>query len=331
MRDNARLLMVALGSAALFVMTGCSQAANSTTHTTSGGTIKLAGVLPTITDPYYISIRCGADAEAKAQGVSIDWKTSTSTDTAAAQANFQAATLTKPDGLLLSSFDSGTFANQVRTLMSQGVPVVSMDGPITPATELQYVHSGSDSAGFTSYIKSQLKPSGSIGILSAIQGASWATDRWSPLKKIVPAGATILTPQYDNVDRNKAAAATSAMIVAHPDLQAVFAVSGPEGEGAAQAVKEAGKSGQIKVFAYDATPGEVAGLHNGTVTALLAQPAGDIGKASVDSVLAAIKANTSGGAIKPMAQQDKQIPLKVITAQNVDDPSTAAYLYKSHC
>jgi ABC-type sugar transport system substrate-binding protein len=328
---NARLRsLAALGIVAFLVTTGCSQAKTTATHS-SGGTIKLAGVLPTVSDPYYISIQCAATAAAKDAGATITWKTSTNTDTSSAQANFQAATLLNPDGLLVSSFDSGTFSSQVKTLMSQGVPVVAMDEPITPATELQYVHAGADDQEFIDVIRGQLKPTGSIGILSAIQGADWATQRWSPLTKILPPGVQILTPQYDNVDRNKAAAATSAMIVAHPDLQAVLAVSGPEGEGAAAAVKEAGKQGSIKVFSYDATPGEVAALRAGTITALLAQPASDIGRVSVQSVLQAIKHRKSGSAIQPMSPQEQAIPLKVITADNINDPATAPYLYQTHC
>jgi ribose transport system substrate-binding protein len=330
MRLTGLLRLAALGTAAVLACTGCSQA-SSAGSASSGGAIKLAGVLPTAADPFYISIRCGATAAAEAAGASITWKASTNTDTSSAQANFQAATLLKPDGLVLASYDAGTFSSQVKTLMSQGVPVVAMDGPITPATELQYVHGGSDDKDFMDYISHQLKPTGSIGILSAIQGADWATQRWTPLKKLVPPGVTILTPQYDDVDRNKAAAATSAMIVAHPDLQAIFSVTGPEGEGAAAAVKEAGKQGSIKVFSYDATPGEVAALRAGTVTALLTQPAVDIGRQSVESVLQTIKDHKAGSPIQPMSDQDKALPLKVITADNVDDPATAPYLYKSGC
>ncbi|MCU1668205.1 MAG: hypothetical protein JWP40_1132, partial [Blastococcus sp.] len=143
MRLTGLLRLAALGTAAVLACTGCSQA-SSAGSASSGGAIKLAGVLPTAADPFYISIRCGATAAAEAAGASITWKASTNTDTSSAQANFQAATLLKPDGLVLASYDAGTFSSQVKTLMSQGVPVVAMDGPITPATELQYVHGGSD-------------------------------------------------------------------------------------------------------------------------------------------------------------------------------------------
>jgi ribose transport system substrate-binding protein len=330
MRKNGLLRLGALGAAGVLALTACSQADDTSGSSTDGNT-ELAGVLPTVQDPFYISIQCGADAAAEAAGVDLTWKTSTNTDTSSAQANFQAATLLKPDGLLLASFDAGTFSNQVRTLMQQGVPVVSMDGPVTPPTDLKYVHGSSDDQEFIDYIRGQLKPTGSIGILSAIQGADWATQRWAPLKEIVPPGVTILTPQYTNVDRNKAAAATSAMIVAHPDLQAVFSVSGPEGEGAAAAVKEAGKQGSIKVFSYDATPGEVAALRAGTVTALLAQPAVDIGRVSVETILQAINDHESGTPIEPMTPHDEALPLKVLTADNIDDPAVEPYIYKSQC
>lgn len=148
---------------------------------------------------------------------------------------------------------------------------------------------------------------------------------------MVPPGIKLLPPQYADFDRNKAASATSALMLAHPDLRAIYAVSGPEGEGAAAAVKQAGKQGKVKVFAYDATPGEVAALKAGTIDALLAQAAGTIGSEAVKTLVATIKDNPTGKAVQPMDPHDKYLPLKVLTKDNVDSSESAPYLYKSTC
>ena len=62
------------------------------------------------------------------------------------------------------------------------------------------------------------------------------------------------------------------MIVANPDLKAIYAITGPEGEGAAAAVQQAGKAGQIKIYSYGANESEVAGLKKGVFAALCSQP-----------------------------------------------------------
>ncbi len=330
MRAAGPLLVV---TALCVGLSACGNASESAGAKSDGGTkdIKLAGVSSTASDPFYVTIMCGATKEAKAQGATIDWKASNALDTAAAQANFQAATLLKPAGLVIATYEPGTFSNQIKTLMQAGTPVVSVDGPITPATDLQYISSETDNAEFAKLVGEAVGTSGSIGILGGQQGADWARDRWKPLEAVVPPGIKVLTPQYADFDRNKATSVASALMLAHPDLRAIYAVSGPEGEGAAAAVKQAGKQGKVKVFAYDATPGEVAALKAGTIDALLAQAAGDIGAESVKTLVATIKDHPKGTAVKPMNDHDKYFPLKVLTKDNVDSPDATPYLYKSTC
>src|SRR4051794_35625008 len=120
------------------------------------------------------------------------------------------------------------------------------------------------------------------------------------------------------------------MIVAHPDLKAVYAISGPEGEGAAAAVKQAGKQGKIKVYAYDATPGEVEALKAGDITALISQPAGNEGSQSVKHLVNFLK-TYSGGPVKQETPLAQDLPLMVLTKDNVDSPDAQPYLYKAKC
>ena len=57
----------------------------------------------------------------------------------------------------------------------------------------------------------------------------------------------------------------SATIVGNPDLNVVYTVSGPEGQGAVAAVKAARKTGKIFVYSFDAVPLLQDALRDGTV------------------------------------------------------------------
>lgn len=336
---RSRTARATLALLAAAMLASCSTADPGTTNkpAASGNEsgapedIRLAGVSSTASDPFYATIMCGATKEAKRQGATIDWKASNTLDTASAQANFQAATLLRPNGLVIATYEPGTFSNQIKSLMQKGTPVVSVDGPITPATDLQYISSETDNAEFAKLVGESVGSSGTIAILGGQQGAQWARDRWKPLEAVLPDGVKLLKPQFSDFDRNKAATTTSSLMLAHPDLKAVYAVSGPEGEGAAAAVQQAGKQGKVKVFAYDATPSEVAALKAGTIDALLAQAAETIGVEAVKTLVATIKEHEPGTAVEPMAEHDKYLPLRVLTKDNVGDPESAAYLYASTC
>jgi ABC-type sugar transport system substrate-binding protein len=335
MKRNPKAVIAALGAAALVTTLGACASASPDPGDTGAPaeSFKLAGVAAYASDPYWISLMCGATKEAKAEGSEIRWYAANVIDAGPAQQNFQAAKLTKPDGMIIGAFDPQTFATQTADLMKAGTPVISVDGPMDPAAELFQVASSTDVDDFADLIASSIGDSGSLGVLGGIPDIEPAAIRWRPVVKAVAEKAPdieILDTQYDGIDRNKAAQITSAMIIAHPDLVAIYAISGPEGEGAASAVKQAGKSGQIKVYAYDASPGEVEALKNGDIEALISQPAGNEGAESVRQLITYLKQGTSGP-VEVGSPQNIDLPLMVLTKDNVDSAEAQPYLYKTEC
>jgi ribose transport system substrate-binding protein len=121
----------------------------------------------------------------------------------------------------------------------------------------------------------------------------------------------------------------SSLILAHPDLKLIVAASGPDGQGAAAAIKQAGKVGQITLVAFDAVPPEVQALRDGTITALIAQAPQAIGQAQVDALVDYIKAHPDGGPVSPAGTQP--IPNQLLTKDTIDDPANANYIYKTTC
>ncbi len=150
------------------------------------------------------------------------------------------------------------------------------------------------------------------------------------LKKVAP-NITILPVQYDNLDPTTAASNTSALIAAHPDLKAIYAVSGPEGTGAATAVAQAGKTGQIKIYTYDATPEIVQDLQKGTIRAALAQSPYEMGADAVKTILAHARDHKSSQPVTAEPNMSKTMPLKILTKANVNAASSKPFEYQSTC
>ena len=128
--------------------------------------------------------------------------------------------------------------------------------------------------------------------------------------------------QYSHDDPATAAQLIGAQLQKDPDLVGVFAANLFSAEGAATGVKQAGKSGQVKIVGFDAGPNQIQALRDGTVQALVAQEPGIIGKFGVDEAVTAL----DGG------QNTKKVQTGfiVITQENLSGEGGAA-AYKSNC
>ena len=135
------------------------------------------------------------------------------------------------------------------------------------------------------------------------------------------AGLDYIGQQFDDDDPAKAASIVSATLSKHPDLKGIFAANLFSAEGAATALKQAGKLGKVKIVGFDAGPKQVQDLKAGLVQALIAQQPAQIGKDGVDQALAALQGKST----------TKQIGtgFSVITKDNLDSNQDA--LYKSTC
>ena len=135
------------------------------------------------------------------------------------------------------------------------------------------------------------------------------------------AGLTYVGQQFDDDDAAKAAAVTKAELAKDPDLKGIFATNLFSAEGAATAIREAGKQGQVKIVGFDAGPKQVEELQKGTVQALIAQKPAEIG---ADGVQQAYNALTGKPTEKKIGTGSVSIT-KANLSQNQDA------LYKPSC
>lgn len=317
-----------VAASATTALSGCS-AGGSTSSTSS--TVKLAAVSIFANDPYWKSVECAAEATAKKEGASLKWYAANDQEQASAQTNFDSAKLTSPDALILAPPSVDGFTSQVEDIQRKGVPVFNLVSGV-PAG-YQAIGPSADNTQFVDYVVKDLGGSGKIAILGGVQGIPEMEKEWKPvveaLEKQAP-GIKILPTQYELFDRNKAASAVSALLTANPDLTAVYTLGSTSSLGAAAAIQEAGKTGSIKLYSYDAAPEQVAALRSGAIRALLSKPAETIGDSIVTSAVNYVKAHDGGQAVTGKGA-DVLYPLGLITKDNVDDPAMKPYLYRTSC
>lgn len=331
-----RSTMIATASVvALVGLAGCSgQNPTGGDTTAPADDVALAGVMANATDPYWISVMCGADAEAKKAGVELKWYTTPTTSTETMSQAFNSATLTNPDGLFLNPFQATQFSTQVGQLMEKGVPVITST-PLDPATQYTDIPLATDGSNFTDeFMKLLPDGSGSIVALGGITGIPVLDATWKPIEEAVAQqrpDITVLPTEYTDFDVTKTTQIVNGLLLAHPDLSVIIASTGPEGQGAAAAVQQAGKAGKVKIWAYDAVPAEVDALRNGVITVLAAKPAQAMGQKAVQVLLDAIEANPDKKPVTALSPSLEALPLTIITKDNIDSPEAQAAMYKETC
>ena len=77
--------------------------------------------------------------------------------------------------------------------------------------------------------------------------------------------------QFDQDSASIAAQVTLAALQKNPGIVGIFAANLFSAQGAATGVRQAGKSGKVKIVGFDAEPNEITALQQGTVQALIAQ------------------------------------------------------------
>jgi ribose transport system substrate-binding protein len=295
----------------------------------------IVGIAGVASDPFWVSIECGARMEAKKLGVDWSWKAGQTPDATVEAQNLRTATLQNPDAVMIAPFSASTFVPPIRDLMQKGKPVNLMGGAGLDEPVYHQSFRTAPAAGFEPLAELIAKhaTSGKLAVLGGIAGTGLDKPRADPVLAALRKNAPDLKPlktEYPQIDSTKAATIVSSLILAHPDLKAVYATSGPEAQGAAAAVQQRHKQDTIKVYAYDATPSEVTALRNGAVEGLIAQSPVEQGRQALASLVTYLRSGKSGP-VPAGEPQDVDVPSMVLTRENVDSPEAKPFKYLGRC
>jgi ribose transport system substrate-binding protein len=312
-----------------------STAAGVGSSTTAKKTYNISFVAALVNDSYFVTIKCGALAEAKKLGINLKWTGPTTNDVSAEIQAFTAASLTNPDGIVLAPFSNTGFGGVVRPLMAKGIPVVAsgetLDPPDALTTFITNFLTGGNS--LASEVGKLTGGTGTMGIVADTTGNKTDSDRYTGLIPILHKQyphLNVLNPQYGQNSSAKAASITSALIAGNPNLKLVYASSGPEAVGAASAIAAAHDAGKIKLMSFDSSPPQIALLKRNQLAATIAQSPFLDGELTVKAVVDYLNAHPSKGPVQTSASLS-YTPQKLLTPANVNTPTAASYQYLTNC
>jgi ribose transport system substrate-binding protein len=278
-------------------------------------------------DEFYITMRCGIEAEAAKLGVTVKTQGPQKFDPTLQKPILDSVTSAKPDAILIAPTDVTAMQKPLEVAADSGIKVVLVDtttqDPSFAASAIASDNEGGGKAAFEA-IKQLTPNGGKVMVMSTDPGVSTLDARTKGFEQAAKADAkfTLLNVQYSRNDPATAANLIGSALQKDPDIVGVFAANLFSAEGTATGVRQAKKVNTVKIVGFDAGPNQIKALRDGTVQALVAQQPATIGQYGVDAAVAAL----DGAAVTPKVQTG----FTVITKDNIDgDGGRAAY--KSDC
>lgn len=238
-------------------------------------------VISTQNNPFFVTLKEGAEAKAKELG--HDLIVLDSQDNPAKElGNVEDLLVKGVDVLLINPTDSDAVVSSVKAANRSKIPVVTLDRAANGGNVVSHVASdnvlGGEMAG--NFIVEKLVGKGKVVELEGIPGTTAARDRGTGFNKAAAGKLEVVAKQAADFDRTKGLNVMENILQAQPEIQAVFAHNDEMALGALKAIEASGRD--IFVVGFDATDDAVAAVKEGKLAATVAQKPAEIGAIGVE-------------------------------------------------
>jgi ribose transport system substrate-binding protein len=290
-----------------------SPSASAPGNTATGKKIGLA--LSTLSNPFFVSVRDGAQKAATAAGAQL--VVADAADDNAKQADELSNFVTqKLDVIVVNPTDSDAVVSSVKKANDGKIPVIAVDRGANGGTIDSLIASNNVQAGKlgAEQLVKAVPQDAKVGMLVGVPGASAARDRGQGFKdalgdkSVNTKNVTLVVEQVANFKRDEALNVMQNMLTAHPDLAGVYAQNDDMALGAVQAVKAKSLTGKVAIVGTDGIADATSAIKAGDMYATVAQQPDTMGQLAVENAVKLIQGQTIPKTI--------DVPLKVVTKDN---------------
>ncbi len=222
---------------------------------------------------YFYDHKLGMEEVGEDLGVKTRYMGPADWDLSAMSNAMEQAISMDPDGLVVVGFDD-TITPLINKAVDQGIPVVTVDADLPDSDRLCFVGTGNKQAGFKGGEKlaSLVNEKGKVAIMTK-PGQSNLEERVSGYKEALAEYPDIEVVQVVDTQSDEvvAAQAASSLLQKYPDLAGIACVEAAGGSGAATAVREAGKVGEVEIVSMDRGAQILNDIKDGVISATLVQ------------------------------------------------------------
>jgi ribose transport system substrate-binding protein len=292
--------------------------ANGSGGAGAGGAAKrLAFVTNNASDFWTIARKGVEKADAELSDVTAEFKIP-SDGTAAEQRRIVDDLLAKGiEGIAISPVDPDNQTGMINEV-SQKTLVFTQDSDAPNSNRACYVGTDNVAAGREAgkLIKEALPQGGKIMIFVGKLDARNAAERLQGIKEeLNGSNINIIDVRTDDTARDRAKANVADTLVKYPEVAALVGLWSYNGPAILNAVRDAGKIGQVKIIAFDEEDETLAGIKDGAIYGTVVQQPFEFGYQAIKLMAAALKGDRSG---IPAGKQ-LFVPTKVIKKDTVEE------------
>ena len=286
----------------------------------SGGAPRIAFVMKTANNPFFIEMQKGAEEAAKKLGVNLIVQAAErEVDVEKQMQIVENLIQTKVAALCVTPSGSREIVPAIDKANRAGIPVLIVDTRVDAKALSEskgkiatFIGSDNYEGGKLAgeFIAKRLGGKGKVAVLEGIPGHETGDSRLRGFREAIKAtpGIEIVASQTANWERDQGFNVFQNILQSHPEVQAVFACSDLMALGAVEAIAAAKKAGQITVVGFDASDEAREAVGRGTMDATVAQSPSEMGALAVENAYRLIK----GEQIK----DEMVVPIKLITKEN---------------
>jgi ribose transport system substrate-binding protein len=220
-------------------------------------------------------------------------------------------------GVSISSIDPANSTEILNRVASQAV-LFTTDSDAPKSERVLYIGTDNTQAGVQAgeLIKKALPDGGKIMMFVGTMGADNARERVDGIKKALEGSKVeIIDIRTDEVDFARAKRNVEDTLTTHPDIDGLVGLWSYNTPQIVEAVRAAGKEGQVKIIGFDEDPVTLRGIADGIIEATVVQQPYEFGYQSMKLLAKYIEGD------KSFIPENELliIPTKVIDASNVGE------------
>ncbi len=244
---------------------------------------------------YFLSCKAGADRAAKELGVELLFDGPTDSNAAKQNEIVENWITLGVDAIAVAAENKEGISTALRKAQKAGVKVITYDADALPDARSFFVNQATPQGiGYTLMDEAArlCGEDGEFAIITATLTAAnmreWQKHIEARLKEKYPKMKLVAVRPCDDL-KDKAQSEATALMSANPNLKCIMAICSPGVPGAAEAVKQAGKSGKVKVLGLGLPNENKRYVHEGVTDAVILWNTEDLGYLAVQAAVALAK------------------------------------------
>lgn len=282
----------ALALTGTLALSACGSDSDVSGDSGSEGGDKVAAVIKGLDNPFFQAMDDGINAQAEEDSVSVTVQAAQSiTDTTGQSDKLSALAQQDYDCFVVNPISGSNLVNGLARIAAQDIPIVNIDSPVDADAAAEadvdlttYIGTdNTEAGGKAGDAMVEAVGSGEVALIGGISGDVTSGARLDGFTRSVEGTLDIVQTTAADWERQKALTAATTIMQKNPDLKGFFAANDDMGLGIVQAVKNAGKAGEVVVISVDGNEDALEAVKSGDLYATVAQYPYAIGQLGVQA------------------------------------------------